>query len=487
MYRITGKQLKGAIMRFIGRVTVIMCFVMTGARAEESGAAVNFGMVSLSGKVEVETAEMLKARKSAISGGTSRSSTQTHAWTSHLIGTLNFEARPKEALKLRGSFEFRQYTQYNLLMTASYNLGDYLNNDMYLREAQGIISLLPNGSASAEIAAGLMPYKYNPEAHELGEFLFRSGTYPFFILGDFDRPFARLTGLRLGLRAGDENFGWKLDLFALTEREMRPFWDISLAAIADVNFVRMVDISAGVDFAHVIPFNSGLTTPKESKYGTAKYISDSTPITDALGNIIDWTRNTAYYTYKGTKLMARVTLDPLGIVRGDKESFFSKIAGESGGKIYGEWGCIGLENYPSNNSTNINGYDKLKEKTPWMIGVNLPVWKLLDICSFELERFPNPTPNAPTNIIKYGFPLPWYTSANANAGYDTGMAYVPRWYWSLYMKKQVLRNFSVICQMGRDHIIWEQPLNYQTSAYDYEEAMVKPDEWGWHIKMVFSL
>jgi hypothetical protein len=470
-------------MRCVGRLTVIACFLFSGARAE--GLPAGFGGVSLSGKVEVEVAEMLKARKSSISGGTSRSSTQTHAWTSHLIGTLDFAARPDETFELRGSFEFRQYSQYNLLMSASYNLGDYLNSDTYLREAQGIFLLSKNGSASVEAAIGLMPYKYNAEVREFGEFLFRSGTYPFYLLGEFDRPFARLTGLRLGVRAGDEKFGWKMDWFAMTEREMRPFWDISLAAVAGVNFGKLFDIGAGVNFAHIIPFNSNLTTPKESKYGTGKYISDSVAVTDALGNIIGWNYNSAYYTYKGTKLMARMTIDPFGTVRGE-ESFIGALVGENSGKLYGEWAVIGLESYPANNSSNIHGYARLKEKMPWMVGVSFPLWKILDVCLFEIERFPNPTPNAPTNIIKYGFPLPWYTSANANDGYDTGLAYVPRWYWSLYLKKQVIKNFSIICQMGRDHIHWEQPLNYQTSAYDYEEAMVKPDEWGWHLKAEYN-
>ena len=75
---------------------------------------------------------------------------------------------------------------------------------------------------------------------------------------------------------------------------------------------------------------------------------------------------------------------------------------------------------------------------------------------------------------------------NSTHEYDTGMAYVPRWFWSLYMKKEVVTNFSVVCQIGRDHMRWEMPIAYQTANYDYEDAMVKPRDWAWHIKTIFN-
>ena len=464
-------------MRSIGKAAVIICFLACMARAGNSeDNTANIGKVSISGMVEVETAEMLKARMGTTGGV---SATQTHGWNEHLVGTLNFEARPQKYLTLRGSFEFRTYSLYTpTLSGATYGLSDLVYNDFSLREAQGILSLLRNGSVprvSIEMAIGLMPYKYNSEERNLGEFLFRSGTYPFFLNTEFDRPFARLTGLRGSLNYEDENFGAKLDILALTERESRPYWDFSFAAIGSLNFMKMVDIGAGVDLAHCISVDKNLTSPENT---LTRYVKDS--VYDAgLGT---WQYNYGYYTFKGTKLMAHATIDPLGTIRGDKGSMVSEIAGENGGKIYGEWAIIGLENYPANNS-NLWGYDKLKQKMPWMLGINIPLWKILDVCAFEIERYPSPSPNNPASIIKDGNPLPYFKQTLA---YDTGSTYVPRWYWSLYLKKQIIKNFSIVCQMGRDHIRWEMPMNYQVIYYDYEEAMVKPDEWGWHIKMVLN-
>lgn len=49
-----------------------------------------------------------------------------------------------------------------------------------------------------------------------------------------------------------------------------------------------------------------------------------------------------------------------------------------------------------------------------------------------------------------------------------------------------MKDFAVVAQIGRDHIRWEMPMPYYNSNYDFEEAMCKPDHWGWHVKTIFS-
>ena len=342
-------------MRSIGGVAVIICILTCMARTGAAEDTAGAGTISIAGAGELETSELMRAR--VLSGNIN--STQFHLWMNHLLATLNFEARPLEYAKLRGSFEFREYTYF---ISTTYNQGDFLYQEFFVREAQGILSLIRNGPVSLELAVGLMPYKYNPEVRDLGEFLFRSGTYPFYLLNEFNRPFARLTGLRLGAKGGSENLSWKFDGLALTERELRPFWDFSFAAIAGVNFMKMVDIGAGVDFAHCISVDSRLTSPDTN---VTQYVKDS--VYDAGLGV--WQYDYGHYTFKGTKLMAHATIDPLRTLRGDRESFIGQLFGENGGKIYGEWAIIGLENYPANRSnlqvTNPFGYDKLNQKMPW--------------------------------------------------------------------------------------------------------------------------
>ena len=469
-------------MRSISKVMTLLCF-LTGAavtaQPEDTAAA---GKLSLSGKLEFEAAELIKARLSpwgAPSPG--MATTVDHIWFGHTIGTINLASSPSENFKVRTGFEFRQYMtmQPMTLGTNDPFFGNTYWNGFYVRECQGIFSLLKNESVAVEMAIGLMPYKYNAEVRDLGEFLFRSGTYPLFLLGEFDRPFARLTGLRLSAESGNDDFGWKFDWLALIERTLRPFNDVSLAAVMTMNFLKMVTIGGGVDFSHGLPMNSHVTTLIEdrNKYQVknAFFNSDST---------VDSIVHTGYYTFKGTKLTVHATIDPLRTLRGNSESFIGQLFGENGGTLYAEFAVIGLENYPGNANINPRGYGKAAERSPWMAGFTIPAWKLLDVCALEFERYPGYLPDSYYRPVINGWPLPTDRNSNSAEGYDSS-TYQPRWLWSLYMKKQIVKHFSLVCEMGRNHQRWEFNQN-EGFFYDFETALVKPDQWGWHLSGVFS-
>ena len=467
-------------MRLPGKILIVAALVISLPGAAAGDYSLIKGTLALGGAVELQTGEMLRARMAkTVSSG---SSLVTHTWYNDLIGTLNFKATLSERLRLLGAFEFRQYIKISPpgFMEASYNLGNFLYQEFFFREGQGIFSLLNSDPLSFEAALGFMPYKYNAQARNLGEFLFRSGTYPFFLFGEFDRPFARLTGLRTSGFLNTGAVAAHADLLVLTEREVRPFWDMSLAAIADVTIMKVFTLGGGVDLAHLVPVDSRLTTPKDDNSRYITYNSDSTEA------------DTGYYTFKGTKLMARATIDPVGTFRGQEGSILSDIFGAEGGKFYFEGAIIGLENYPANTELsttpmgNPYGYDKLKEKMPWMAGVTIPFWKILDVCAFEIERYPNPYPNSAALLFKSGLPLPYFGNLSEPNGFALGGAYTPRWYWSLYMKKQILQSVEVALQFGRDHQRWEMPLNFLNSTYDIEEATVKPNHWGWRLKTAFK-
>jgi hypothetical protein len=471
-------------LRNMAVVTALMAFLPGVVSGDYSLAK---GTIAINGTMELLTGEMLRARMAKTV--TSGSSVVMHAWYNDLIGTLNFDAKLSEKLRLRGGYEFRQYIKVSPpgFMGTSYNLGDFLYQEFYLREGQGIFSLMKSDPLSVELALGYMPYKYNPQSRDLGEFLFRSGTYPFFLLGEFDRPFARLTGVRATCSHKSDIIAAHADVLALTEREIRPYWDISLAAVADITLLTFFTLGGGMDLAHVIPVDSRLTTPKTNALNE--------PITDTryiTYNSDSTSADTGYYTFKGTKLMARATIDPVGPFRGRKGSIISELFGGEGGKIYFEGAIIGLENYPANTELsttpmgNPYGYDKLKEKMPWMAGVTIPCWKVLDICAFEIERYPNPYPNTAALVFKSGLPLPYFGNLSETNGFALGSAYVPRWYWSLYIKKKITRSVEMALQFGRDHQRWEMPLNFLNSTYDVEDATVKPNHWGWRLKTSFK-
>lgn len=480
---------KGVHMSSCVKTAVMGCFVVSMAFMAGAEISVKQGSVAIRGMIELETAEMMKARSAIVQSN----GTFDHCWYSHVVGTMNFGAKPNDRLSIAGSFEFKQYMNMNVwwataLNRGAYNLGDFLYHDFFIREAQGIYSLMESEALSLKVSMGLQPYKYNPEGREFGEYLFRSGTYPFLLMGEFDRPFARLTGLRTAFDFTSETVGASIDVLALTERELRPYWDISLAGVGSVNLLKILDIGAGINLAHFIPVNERYTTPDTS---ANLYHPDTSMVVtwDSIGARWDtvYVPDTGYYTFKGTKLMVRGTIDLFGIFgmmgfsRGDG-SFISDLFGPTGGKIYGELAVIGLKDYPANQQTNPLGYDSLPARMPWVAGVHFPFWKLLDECALEFEWYPNPYPNNTAMVHWGGLPLPYPLNLAQEYPLDRGA----RWYWSLYLKKQVMKNFTIVSQIGRDHLRWEMPMPYYTSNYDFEEAMCKPDHWGWHIKTIFS-
>ena len=104
-----------------------------------------------------------------------------------------------------------------------------------------------------------------------------------------------------------------------------------------------------------------------------------------------------------------------------------------------------------------------------------------DILNMEVEYFPSYFPDSYWKPVINGYALPVVPQGEQ---YDSTV-YQPRWNWSLYMKKQVTGHFGMVLKVGRDHQRWEfHPAQY--NYYDFEAAMVKPDEWGWQGATVFS-
>jgi hypothetical protein len=453
-------------------VTALLIFIAGAVSAGSEGDSTGAKRLAMSGTVALDAGEYVAARSSG--GGDGGSNPQpfkdvAHVWYGHTSANLNLSATPWDFLTIRANFEFRQYmNMFPITIIKDKIFGPYYWNGFYIREGQGVFSPLRAGPLRLDIALGYMPYKYNPDVRDLGEYLFRTGTYPLFVISEFDRPFARLTGLRVGLTYDGYLIRANADLLGLIERDMLPFNDVSLAAVAGVNFLKMFELGCGVDFAHCIPMDSRLTMPK----------NDKTMCIDTV------TRDTSYYSFQGTKLMARGAIDPVGLWRG-RNDVIDKIFGRSGGRIYAEYAIIGLKNYPSSSDAdNPRGYTSVTERSPWMVGINIPFWKILDVCALEFERFPSYAPDDYWRVVVNGLPLPSPYPTNSVTG-SVDSSYAPRWNWSLYLKKQIVRNFSLVAQFGRGHQRWEVNPN-ASGLYDFEAAFVKPNQWGWICSGIFS-
>ena len=197
-----------------------------------------------------------------------------------------------------------------------------------------------------QLEAGFFPYKYNPDARNLGKFLFRSYCYPSSIVASFDRPYADLVGFRAGNSFAAGNGFFHQDLLLTTQTQLWPFGDFSLSYLADYAMPGIFSLGAGVQFFDLIPVGIDLpalgdpTTPDISPQG-------------------------AYYTFAGTKLMGRLSFDAKGAMPRELADMF----GREDLKLYGEAAILGLKNYTDTTQSRGAKYDSLLWRVPIMAGL----------------------------------------------------------------------------------------------------------------------
>jgi hypothetical protein len=316
-----------------------------------------------------------------------------------------------------------------------------------------------------EFAAGVMPYKYNPDAYNLGEYLFRSGAYPPYLITSFDYAYATLSGIRLSSTLV-ENL--RQDLFLTTETQVMPLFDWSLSYLVSYQVPALLDAGAGVSLYRWFPMSDAITTPRlnENQFTKANGEQD-------------------YYTFRGIKLMARLSFDPKSVLpRG-----IAGYMGKEDGKIFIEAGALGVKNYPAYiraadssliPDTLNNYYGNLRQRIPIMFGFNVPCFKLLDVLSVQGERFNWHYINSYLQQVYQGsLPQPVTTKGDITAN-DFRKGYLK---WSVYATKEVIKGFTVIGQLASDHAFHEY---YYESYRSDAEVFIKKGEWGWWLKLQYS-
>ena len=179
--------------------------------------------------------------------------------------------------------------------------------------------------------------------------------------------------------------------------------------------------------------------------------------------------NPSTYTFAGTKVMARASIDSKELLPDELKSLF----GKNDLKLYGEAAILGVKNYPVSLDSSTRYTDILK-RTPVMFGINLPTFKILDVLSIEGEWFGSPYPNDMSEIVRFGVPTP-LNSTTANSGVS---AYADstknKWKWSIYAKKTIANHFSVVAQVAKDHYRWELNDYGAQAQFGMVEALRKP-------------
>lgn len=391
-----------------------------------------------------------------------------HAWLNDVLIGLTFKARPSERLTLLLSPEFNisyPYPQEKNFITSTRPFGA-----TYINEAYGKFLFGDPENPLLQARLGMFAFKYSNDVRNLGDYLFRTGTYPTYIINFFDFPAARLLGLCL---SSDAVPNLHADLLLTSEFSMFPFGDFSLAAIASYKLFNAIEVGGGIDFARLIPISDKLTSPKYD-------IGDDYP------NVYITSKgDTAYYSFKATKVMARASIDP--------KPFFGspEIFGKEDLKLYGEVCWVGIEGYHAIDSEIVDEphqftyrpwYNNLNQRTPRMVGFNFPAFRLLDLLSAELEYFPTVHPNDYNSIMLNLSPminifqtgLSGYREEDWNKG---------AWRWSIYAKKMVVPGFSVTAQAAFDHI---RTMSRDVGAMNTYESLIMKGQWHWKLKFGYA-
>lgn len=381
------------------------------------------------------------------------------------------------------------------------------------------------------LGGGMFPFKYNPDANNLGDYLFRSQPYPTSIMtggnggltaiGD---QFTVMQGFHGKMASGNLT----LDMLFTTETGLPPLYDWSLAFLADYKIADgLIDLGAGVDFKRLIQVKSEKTQVEalENSYfeknGTwysgqvAYYNNPATFLTtkaskayaknthaDTLAGdaftaraktfleIVDslkpkasggpWLDSSGkvpgakYYTPGGIMLMARAAVD-------FKKILPSEALSPDDLRLYGEVAILGVQNYPVY-------YEKITERMPIMVGFNLPTFKFLDLLSVQWEYFNSPNLNNTYTVGQKNWTIPYLPEDDLFSQKEwNDLTGKDNYSWSIVARKRVLGALTVNAQVARDHLRTIGTDWFYGSRFEPNEVLHKTSSWYWMFQLGWNL
>jgi hypothetical protein len=324
---------------------------------------------------------------------------------------------------------------------------------LFLDYAELRHNMCSGNNLQLDIGGGYFHYKYNEESRNLGEYLFRSTAYPQTIANEFDFPKARLAGLysRNSYISGKNKIS--LDVLAFTNTEWVAIGDLNIALVASYNYAKAIEIGAGVAFGSVFSADEKTTTPTNS---STRYIKNQTDTSNC-------------YTFRGTKVMGRLTFDIKNALS------LPDVFGKEDLKLYSEAALLGVKNYGVALYSPI-WYNSRLERIPVMVGFNLPAFKFLDVLSLEGEWWGNRYPNSMQGIVENGVPLPF---VEGTSSVDSTMYKNDNYKWSLFASKTFKTHYRVAFQAASDHM---RTFAWDWNRQDWEESLRSPDKWYFVLK-----
>ncbi|HAP00026.1 MAG TPA: hypothetical protein DCQ83_08290 [Fibrobacteres bacterium] len=303
-----------------------------------------------------------------------------------------------------------------------------------------------------KLTFGQMPYKYNPDAKNLGEYLFRSTPYPNTVLNS---PFDLVNSAQaniLALMLSKNMFGgsWKNDLLITSATQSSPLYDFSLAYVTSYRISPILELGAGVNLFRLIPVQPSITTWK----------ADTNRYPDSSG----------YYSLKGQMIMARFSLD------------FKPVLGTDL-KLYGEGTLLGVQNFP-------RYYDKMMDRLPVMVGLNIPTWGVLDMLNVEMEYWKNPYLNSTLGIINNGSGTPNLDYTNSYKQLDlkpTDAVKDDDLRWSVSATRSLAKTISLTAKAANDHL---QMMEFNVGGFpskSYGDVMSRKGSWYYVLRVQVAI
>lgn len=376
-----------------------------------------------------------------------------HQWKQRLLAGAGFNARLTEQLSLVLAGEMALWHPFP--RDPNFPSSHEKTFSFYLHQAEGRFLVGDEDAPVLEAGWGYFPCKYNPDVKNLGEYLFRSGTYPQYLLTEADFPFARLLGLRVG-NTLFPNSPVRLDheLLITSSVDIVPLYDVSFSYLQHWNLFETAEVGWGVSLADFLSVDESLTTPEERRNA---YLTDG---------------DTAYYTFRGIKLMGRLAFDPKALFDPDG---FPGIFGEQDLRFYTEAAVLGVKDYPVSMDSTFD-YNDITERIPVVVGFNLPGFRIIDVLSIEAERFGSEHPNDMYEVYMPNLPIPGITRKDSVRDFSEDDLK-----WSVYGKKMFGEHVSLTALFANDHI---RTVAHSIKTHqDFEETLRRKNHWHYMIKV----
>ena len=346
-------------------------------------------------------------------------------------------------------------------------------------QAQGIYNFGSDPKTpAASLQFGLFDYKYS-EAFDLGEYLYRSGTYPGLLVSGGWSYINAASYMAQGARLTVPLFGGKVsnDFTLFMERDLEPTNDLSPGYLLKIKPIPALEIGGGVVWSHAISFNGARLDPKQS--ANEYSLATGHPSENNGGSPAD-SCPCGYWTFKGFKTMGRISLD-IG------QLFNSDLIHPGDFKLYSEIALLGVEDQPF-------FYNKKSERMPMMAGIDIPTFGLLNQLAFEIEYHKSPYPNTNGSELKGQLPVPINYGENPFA-YDLN-SYTPAqrdsvekaWKkddikWALYARRNITKSISIYAQAADDYL---RHFTFTASPSSIPATSL-PSDWYYVLRLEFGI